>query len=92
MMGKCVLYGSIVVLSIGLAACAEMSRLDTDHGTSAKLVKYNQILNPEAGKNLDPVTGLSGQAADKVMHKYIKGFEKPSPAPAYNLTIGTIGK
>lgn len=58
-----------------------------DYGTSAKLVKFNQILNPEAERNLAPVTGLDGKAAQTVIDKYEKGFEKDQP-PTFTPIFG----
>ena len=60
-----------------------------DYGTSFNLMKFNQIANPEAEKNLEPVTGFDGQAAKATLDKYRKDFEKPAEAPAYTLSIGT---
>jgi hypothetical protein len=68
------------------------SRLEMDYGTSFNLMKFNQIANPEAEKNLEPVTGLDGQAAKATLDKYRKDFEKPAAAPAYTLSIGTETK
>ena len=65
------------------------TRLELDYGTSFNLMKFNQIANPEAEKNLEPVTGLDGQAAKATLDKYRKDFEKPAEAPAYTLSIGT---
>jgi hypothetical protein len=65
------------------------SRLEMDYGTSFKLMKVNQIANPEAEKNLDPVAGMDGQAAKAALDKYRKDFEKPPAPPAYTLSIGT---
>jgi len=62
-----------------------------DFGTSYHLAKYGQILNPEAGKNLDPVTGLDGRTSEIVVDKYRKGFEKEKPRPVYNINIGGFG-
>jgi len=52
----------------------------------------NQTLNPEAGKNLEPATGLDGKTAEGIMQKYREGFEKEAPAPTYSFTIGNVGK
>ena len=60
----------------------ESSRLAMDYGTSFKLAKFNHIFNPEAEKNLDPVTGLSGKEAQKGMEKYLKSFEETAPQQA----------
>ena len=65
------------------------SRLEMDYGTSFHLMKFNQIADPEAEKNLEPVTGFDGQAAKATLDKYRKDFEKPAEAPAYTLSIGT---
>jgi hypothetical protein len=65
------------------------TRLEMDYGTSFNLMKFNQIANPEAEKNLEPVTGFDGQAAKATLDKYRKDFEKPAAAPAYTLSIGT---
>ena len=65
------------------------TRLEMDYSTSFNLMKFNQIANPEAEKNLEPVTGLDGQAAKATLDRYRKDFEKPAEAPAYTLSIGT---
>lgn len=85
---KLTILAAIVVCCLSCAA----TRLEIDYGTSAKLAKYNQILNPDAEKNLVPVAGLNGKAANKVMEKYVKGFEELPSAPFYSLGIGPIGK
>ena len=84
------------LLSIGCAGLNQEkvtlsppSRLEMDYGTSSNLMKFNQIANPEAEKNLEPVTGLDGQAGKATLDKYRKDFEKPAEAPAYTLSIGT---
>jgi hypothetical protein len=65
------------------------TRLEMDYGTSFNLMKFNQIANPEAEKNIEPVTGFDGQAAKATLDKYKKDFEKPAAAPTYTLSIGT---
>ena len=72
-----------IVLFLTLTSCAGPSRLEIDYGTSHKLSTFNQILDPEAEKNLEPVTGFDGNAARRVVEIYEKGFEKPSPPPTY---------
>ncbi len=89
-------FGSSL-LALGCAAsrpcepiwCQTPSRLEMDYGTSFKLSKFNQIANPESEKNLEPVTGLDGQAAKAVVEKYRKDFEKPAAPPSVTLSIGT---
>ena len=61
-------------------------------GTSQKLAIANQTLNPGAEKNLEPVQGLDNKAADKVVNKYNKEFERAPQVPVYNLQLpGTMG-
>jgi len=74
-----------------VVGCTGPSRLEKDFGNSVNLAISNQILDPEAGKNIEPVSGLDGEAAQATLEKYRKDFEKP-PAPVpYMLTIGTGG-
>ncbi len=81
------------VITVALVSCTTPpSRVEMDYGTSARLAVVNQTLNPEAGKNLEPVTGLDGKTAEGIMKKYREGFEKEAPAPTYSFTIGDIGK
>jgi hypothetical protein len=49
--------------------------LNENWGRSFEAAKKNQILNPEASKNLSPVVGLDGNAADANMNSYRKRFE-----------------
>jgi len=84
------LFTGMMALFLASSACAGPSRLELDFGTSAKLSKFNQIHNPEAGKNPEPVTGFDGEAAQATMDRYQKDFEKPAPPPTYMMTIGGI--
>ena len=70
------------------AVSSNMSRLELDYGTSYRLAVYGQILNPDAEKNTEPVTGLDGQAAEIIIDKYRKSFEKPKKDPVYILNVG----
>jgi hypothetical protein len=76
----------IFLISVG---CAGPTRVEMDYGTSFKLSKFNQTLNPEAEKNLEPVTGFDGGAAQGTIGRYQKGFEEKPPAPTFTLSIGT---
>ena len=54
----------------------EETLLDKNWGRSVETAKYNQILNPDAGKNLTPVEGLDGKATDNSVKKYEDSFKK----------------
>jgi len=73
-----------------LAGCAPTtSTVEGGWGTSYKMAVADQILNPDADKNLEPVTGMSGTAADKTINKYNKEFDKLPQVPVY--TLGLTG-
>lgn len=74
-----------------LMSCATASRLETDFGNSVRQSKINQIQNPEAEKNVEPVSGLDGKAAEANVERYQKDFEKSPPPVPSTLTIGISG-
>jgi hypothetical protein len=80
--------GLIVALSVFSGCGATM--LDKNWGKSFESAKSNQILNPEAGKNLEPVVGLDGQAAERGLETYRKSFQQKESEKAYNLNLGSI--
>ena len=86
-------YSAALVIAVAfLGGCAtQTSRLEMDYGTSYKLSKFNQVLEPAAEKNLEPVYGLDGQVAQKAIENYRKGFERPTQAPTYMFSIGSMG-
>jgi hypothetical protein len=51
------------------------SPLDKNWGRSFEQQKYSQILDHEAGKNLDPVKGLDGKAAVNTVETYQESFK-----------------
>ena len=53
------------------------ARLSEDFGRSFQTAVESQILNPDAEKNLEPVTGLGGMAGKKAIERYQKSFEEP---------------
>ena len=61
-------------------------------GTSYKLAVANQTLNPDAEKNLKPVSGMNNKAAEKTLNKYEKEFDKAPQVPVYMMGItGGLG-
>jgi hypothetical protein len=66
------------------------SQLDRNWGRSYESAKYNQMLNPEAGKSADPVTGIDGEAAEKSVQKYRKSFEKEPLQRPQSMSLGVI--
>jgi len=67
------------------------SMLDKNWGRSFETARFNQILNPDAEKKLEPIAGLDGSAALNNMDQYRKGFGKSAPAPVYNINLTGLG-
>jgi hypothetical protein len=86
------LIGIIAVFSLAAGCVWQETRVERDYGTSYQLQKYNQTLNPEAEKNLTPVTGMDGRAAQGAVQQYEKGFEKTAPTTmSYQINVGSMG-
>ncbi len=81
---------SVMTGAVLLAGCTNSmtGRVQMDYGTSYQLAKHNQILNPDAEKNLGPVYGFEGNAAQATLGKYEKSFTKENVAPVYSINIG----
>ena len=81
--GNMILIVVLAMFSVSLWGCAgnipEAQRVDylnMNFGKSLETAKNNQILNPDAGKNLEPVVGLNGEAAEQGVDKYKESFKE----------------
>lgn len=83
-----VLMGLMLGVALLTGCASDMSKVGMDYGTSYQLAKHNQILNPEAEKNLSPVYGFDSLAAQATLERYEKGFEKEDVRPVYNINVG----
>ncbi len=63
--------------------------MEKNFGKSVEQARLNQTLNPEAQKNLEPVTGLDGKAAQKSIERYQKSFEQARDASQPGAQTGT---
>jgi hypothetical protein len=85
----------ILIVSIALlqmsTGCAGTTELDRNWGRSFDTAKSSQILNPEAQKNLEPVVGLDGQAAQMSVENYRGSFAPAEGEESYNVNLGSIG-
>jgi hypothetical protein len=85
------------VVAAGIMGCSQHavvqreSRLDKNWGRSFESARYNQILNLEAEKNLEPVKGLYGPVAERIMEGYI-GCGVSKQKPSTKCGVGTIKK
>jgi hypothetical protein len=68
---------SLIVLSCsGTTPAHEQSLLERNWGRSLESMRYMQMVDPEAGKNLTPVKGLDGNASEHNVNKYQKSFKE----------------
>ena len=76
-------YATVFVLIVLAAVgCSHYGALEADYGKSYNQAKSNQILNPQAALNLQPVTGLPGEAAAASEEKYLQSFGKTPQKPS----------
>ena len=62
--------------------------LDKNWGRSFETARFNQILNPDAPDNTDPVTGLHGVAAMNSFDQYQNSFKtNQTPQPVLNINL-----
>lgn len=94
-----ILIALAAVLSVMVWGCAgnlpESDRtkmVDMNWGKSFESAKNNQILNPEAGMEPEPVLGLDGEAAGYNMKNYRDAFKEAPPAKAPVLTTIISGE
>lgn len=80
---------AILVIGAGaglLGACASAPmqsgatpEVDARFGDAVRQARARQTIDPEAGKNTDPVAGIDGEAARATMTEYYKSFKEPPP-------------
>ena len=81
MLTRClILIGFISIMTVvlscsGTTPAPEQSLLERNWGRSFESMRYMQKVDPEAGKNLDPVLGLDGNASENNVNKYQKSFK-----------------
>ncbi len=83
-------YAWACLILILLAGCYP-SALQQDYGQSWSYNLTVQVLNPTAGKDDIPATGLSPQAGQNVMGSYNKTFEKKEEAKIPSASVVQIG-
>jgi hypothetical protein len=63
----------------------EETALDRNWGRSYETAKYNQLLDPDAGQNPEPIEGLDGKATDYEIEKYRDTFREKSQGEVVNI-------
>lgn len=80
------ILGGLMAVAV-MAGCAPTTpNLEANFGNAVNKAKAQQIINPDAPRNTDPVAGIDGQAANATIDRYHQSYEEPTPAPS-----GAIG-
>ena len=70
-----IIIGITAVVSM-VSACSGTETLSQQiWGKSYETAVYNQMVNPDADKTLNPVDSLDGQAAENNLQRYRDGFK-----------------
>jgi hypothetical protein len=64
------------LLLLVCSGCSHPTTLGANTGVAYGMAKQNQMLNPDAEGNLEPVVGMEGNVAKTAMELYRTGFEK----------------
>ena len=91
MKSKRLVISNLIVSIIVIAGCAGPSVLDQNWGRSVETARFNQTINPKAGENLEPVTGLDGQGAENAMETYRQSFKVECKSAGYDIKLTGIG-
>jgi hypothetical protein len=80
-----IIVGIISTVSM-VSACSGTDTLSQRNwGKSYETAAYNQILNPDADKTVNPVDSLDGQAAENDLKRYRDGFKEKKVEQPVNL-------
>ena len=77
----CLLSLALVVIGCSRLPINQETELDRNWGRSFEAQKFNQIVNPDAGQNTEPVIGVDGKIAGRNVHMYQQGKKKAPVAP-----------
>jgi hypothetical protein len=62
-----------------VAGCTTTPNYDQRFGDAVRVARLKMTLNPDAGKNPDPVAGIDGTAAHESVTRYEGTFKEPPP-------------
>ncbi len=81
----------LTLVVAGLVGCINPSPVvDNNFGKAVNAAKAQQIINPDASLNRDPVAGVDGQAADAAMNRYHRSFVQPPITPnVFNIGVSS---
>ena len=81
---------SLIAILISVTGCASRTPyLDSHFGEAVNMLKAQQVLNPQASNNPDPVKGMDARAAKSAYDAYQKSFSAPEPqSSAFTIGVG----
>jgi hypothetical protein len=81
---------TIAMSFLGLTGCVATSPdWDARFGEAARTIAAQQVIDPDASRNADPVAGIDGKAAQGAMREYAKSFTQPEPQPnVLSISVG----
>lgn len=79
------------LLAATALGCSTTPNWDARFGEPVRIIAAQQVLDPDASRNADPVNGIDGKAAHGAMGEYAKSFTTPEPQPDI-ITIGIGNK
>jgi hypothetical protein len=83
---------AIAMLLSLLAGCSTVTpNYDLRFGDAVRHAKLGMVINPDAGKNADEVTGIDGKAARETILLYQSTYKAPPPAVNVINIGGAIG-
>ena len=80
-----IIIGITAAVLVAVACGGTETLSERNWGKSYETAKYQQMLNPDAGKTLKSVESLDGQAAENDMQRYRDGFKEKKEAQPVNL-------
>jgi hypothetical protein len=81
----------VPMLLAGCAATSSTPSYDTRFGNAVREARLRMTLNPNAGRNPDPIAGMDGRAAQEAFGRYHDSFKAPPPVTNVINIGGAIG-
>ena len=83
---------SLALTLLAGTGCSHVTpNYDARFGDAVRDAKRKMTLNPDAGKDGNPVVGMDGRAARESMQQYHESYKKPPPAVNVINIGGQIG-
>jgi len=89
---KSLLLRLLVLATVLLGGCASTTpEYDKRFGDAVRLARQQMTINPQAGSQPDPVTGMDGPSAREAVQRYQDSFKAPPPVNNVINIGGAVG-